>query len=76
MYHFISYRFAKHESIRLTSANIIFGRQLRLPVDILVGRPEKRHHSPSNYHSCLEGDMVWFYNPEEINEDLQNWSNL
>lgn len=42
------------ESIGLTPANIVFGRQLRVPVDIWVGTPEDLSHSLDKYLLRLE----------------------
>ena len=35
----MSYRSAVHESTRQTSANLMFERELNLPIDLLYGRP-------------------------------------
>ena len=37
----LAYRSAIHESTGCTPAKVIFGRDLRLPVDLLLGRPEE-----------------------------------
>ena len=40
-YLMLAYRSAIHESTGCTPANVIFGRDLRLPVDLLLSRPEE-----------------------------------
>ena len=40
-YLMLAYRSAVHESTGCTPAKIVFGRDLRLPVDLLLGRPEE-----------------------------------
>ena len=40
-YLMLAYRSAIHESTGCTPAKVIFGRDLRLPVDLLLGRPEE-----------------------------------
>jgi hypothetical protein len=35
----LSYRASTHETIGLTPANMLFGRELRLPCDLLLGAP-------------------------------------
>ena len=37
----LAYRSAVHESTGKTPAQVVFGRELRLPVDLLTGQPEK-----------------------------------
>lgn len=38
----LAYRSAVHESTRCTPAKMTFGRDLRLPIDLVYGRPEER----------------------------------
>ena len=35
----MSYRSAVHETTKLTPAMLMFGRELRVPLDLLLGRP-------------------------------------
>lgn len=56
------------ESTELTPTNIIFGRQVRLPVDIRVGRRTDRLHSLDNYLLVLENQLE----KEEKKEKLRN----
>jgi transposase InsO family protein len=45
----MAYRSATHESTGFTPASMLFGRELRLPCDLLFGRPEETQRSPSQY---------------------------
>ena len=37
----MSYRSAVHETTKFTPAMLMFGRELRVPLDLLIGRPQK-----------------------------------
>ncbi|GBN68757.1 hypothetical protein AVEN_221205-1 [Araneus ventricosus] len=50
----LAYRRAEHEVIRLTPAEMLFGRTLRMPCDILFGRPSETPSSPNEYMKNLE----------------------
>ncbi|GBN88061.1 Retrovirus-related Pol polyprotein from transposon 297 [Araneus ventricosus] len=50
----MAYRSAEHEMTGLTPAKIIFGRTLRLPCDIIFGRPSETPSSPNEYMKNLE----------------------
>ena len=39
----MAYRTAVHETTGCTPASLMFGRDLKLPIDILYGRPETEH---------------------------------
>ena len=41
----MSYRSAVHETTRLTSAMLMFRRELRVPLDLLIGRPREESES-------------------------------
>ncbi|GBN14381.1 Transposon Ty3-I Gag-Pol polyprotein [Araneus ventricosus] len=45
----LAYRSAEHEVAGLTPAEMLFGRTLRLPCDILFGRPSETPSSPIEY---------------------------
>ncbi|GBM73782.1 Transposon Ty3-I Gag-Pol polyprotein [Araneus ventricosus] len=45
----LAYRSAEHEMTGLTPAEMLFGRTLRLPCDILFGRPSETPSSPNEY---------------------------
>lgn len=42
----MAYRSAVHESTRCTPAKLVFGRELRLPVDLVYGRPPEEQQRP------------------------------
>ena len=46
-YLMLAYRSAVHESTGCTPAKVVFGRDLRLPVDLLFGRPVERVLGPA-----------------------------
>ncbi|GBM87176.1 hypothetical protein AVEN_78691-1 [Araneus ventricosus] len=74
----LAYRSADHEATGCTPADMLFGRTLRLPCDILFGRPSDTPSSPNEYLNNLEeGDQVWMYNPKRrrgLSPKLQqNW---
>ncbi|KAF8789953.1 Gypsy retrotransposon integrase-like protein 1 [Argiope bruennichi] len=48
---------AEHEATRLTPAEMLFGRTLRLPCDILFGRPNETPSSPNEYMKNLEARL-------------------
>ncbi|GBN01476.1 hypothetical protein AVEN_209205-1, partial [Araneus ventricosus] len=50
----LAYRSAEHEVTGLTPAEMLFGRTLRLPCDILFGRPSEMPSSPNEYMKNLE----------------------
>ncbi|GBM75960.1 Retrovirus-related Pol polyprotein from transposon 412 [Araneus ventricosus] len=51
------YRSAEHEVTGLTPAEMLFGRTLRLPCDILFGRPSETPSSPNEYMKNLEARL-------------------
>jgi len=54
----LSYRTSKHETTGLTPAEVYFGRDLRLPLDLLRGRPpdsqSKEFFSVERYNRNLQ----------------------
>ncbi|KAF8791617.1 Retrovirus-related Pol polyprotein like [Argiope bruennichi] len=53
----LGYRSTEHEATRLTPAEMLFGRTLRLPCDILFGRPNETPSSPNEYMKNLEARL-------------------
>lgn len=53
----LSYRTAVHESTKTTPAYVNFGRELRLPVDLLTGGPPNEPQSVQDYVSDLRERM-------------------
>ncbi|GBL87495.1 hypothetical protein AVEN_271880-1 [Araneus ventricosus] len=52
-----AYRSADHEATGCTPTDMLFGRTLRLPCDILFGRPSDTPSSPSIYLNNLEARL-------------------
>ncbi|KAF8770317.1 hypothetical protein HNY73_017862 [Argiope bruennichi] len=50
-------RSAEHKATRLTPAELLFGRTLRLPCDILFGRASETPSSPNEYMNNLEARL-------------------
>ncbi|GBM04786.1 Retrovirus-related Pol polyprotein from transposon 412 [Araneus ventricosus] len=50
----LAYRNTEHEVTGLTPVEMLFGRMLRLPCDILFGRPSEMPSSPIEYMKNLE----------------------
>ncbi|GBN17966.1 Transcription initiation factor TFIID subunit 1 [Araneus ventricosus] len=53
----LAYRSAEHEVTGLTPAEMLFGRTLRLPCDILFGRPSETLSSLNEYMKNLEARL-------------------
>ncbi|GBM70035.1 Retrovirus-related Pol polyprotein from transposon 412 [Araneus ventricosus] len=53
----LAYRSAEHEVTGLTPAEMLFGRTLRFPCDILFGRPSETPSSPNEYMKNLEARL-------------------
>ncbi|GBM18796.1 Retrovirus-related Pol polyprotein from transposon 412 [Araneus ventricosus] len=53
----LAYRSADHEVTGFTPADMFFGRTLRLPCDILFGRPSDTPSSPNEYLNNLEARL-------------------
>ncbi|GBM53917.1 hypothetical protein AVEN_64840-1 [Araneus ventricosus] len=51
----LAYRSAKHEVTGLTPAEMLFGRTLRMPCDILFGRPSETSSSLNEYMKKFGG---------------------
>ncbi|GBL95443.1 Retrovirus-related Pol polyprotein from transposon 412 [Araneus ventricosus] len=53
----LAYRKAEHEVTGLTPAEMLLGRMLRLPYDIIFGRPSETPSSPNEYMQNLEARL-------------------
>ena len=73
---FMVYRTAKHDATKYTPAKVMFGRELRAPIDLAFGRPEPLLEATKfveklqeNHDTSVEpprfdtGDLVRYYNP-------------
>lgn len=61
-YLMLAYRSAVHESTGCTPAKVIFGRDLLLPVDLLLGRPEEEVlSSAADYTGDLCEELKWVH---------------
>jgi transposase InsO family protein len=49
----MAYRSAIHDTTKCTPAELMFGRNLKLPVDLLYWRPEQEHISATEYVAQL-----------------------
>ena len=45
----MAYRSAVHDTTKCTQADLMFGRNLRLPIDLLYGRPEDKYIADTEY---------------------------
>ena len=55
----LAYNSAVHDSTRCTPASLMLGRQLRLPIDLALGKPETRQSTcESDYAYELETQML------------------
>jgi len=65
----LAYRSAVHEAIKLSPSEMMFGRSLRLPCDLLFGRPSDTPSSPEQYVRDLESrlESVHQFARERIN---------
>ena len=52
----MAYRTSVHETTGQTPARLMLGRDLRLPVDLLIGRPELEH-TKSGFATKLQGQL-------------------
>ena len=50
-YLMLAYRSAVHESTGCTPAKVVFGRDLRLPIDLLIGRPVEEVLGPAVHYT-------------------------
>ena len=48
----MAYRSSGHDTTGMTPAKLVFGREIRLPGDLMFGSPETQSQEPQNY-SCL-----------------------
>jgi hypothetical protein len=49
----LAYRASTHETTGMMPANLVFGRELRLPCDLLFGAPPDKEQSTTDYASDL-----------------------
>ncbi|UYV63495.1 K02A2.6-like [Cordylochernes scorpioides] len=54
----MAYRSAEHESTGHSLARMLFGHELRMPCDVLLGRPEETFENTNEYISHLEERML------------------
>ncbi|UYV77866.1 K02A2.6-like [Cordylochernes scorpioides] len=54
----MAYRSAEHESTGYSPARMLFGHELRMPCDVLLGRPEETFENTNEYISHLEERML------------------
>jgi hypothetical protein len=49
----LAYRASTHETTGMTPANVVFGKELRLPCDLLFGAPPDKEQSTTDYAADL-----------------------
>ncbi|UYV84171.1 hypothetical protein LAZ67_X001417 [Cordylochernes scorpioides] len=54
----MAYRSAEHESTGYNPARMLFGHELRMPCDVLLGRPEETFKNTNEYISHLKERML------------------
>ena len=53
----MAYRSSVHDTTGMTPAKLVFGREIRLPGDLMFGSPESQSQEPKNYSSQLENQL-------------------
>ena len=53
----MAYRSSVHDTTGMTPAKLVFGREIRLPGDLMFGSPETQSQEPKNYSSQLENQL-------------------
>ena len=53
----MAYRSSVHDTNGMTPAKLVFGREIRLPGDLMFGSPETQSQEPKNYSSQLENQL-------------------
>ena len=53
----MAYRSSVHGTSGMTTAKLVFGREIRLPGDLMFGSPETQCQEPQNYSSQLENQL-------------------
>jgi len=66
----LAYRSATHETTGFTPSQILFGRDLRLPCDLLFGRPPDAPSSPVQYVADLQARL------EEVHQFARERMNI
>jgi hypothetical protein len=49
----LAYRASTHDTTGLTPASLVFGRELRLPCDLLIGMPPDKENPTTDYVAGL-----------------------
>ncbi|GFX83960.1 retrovirus-related Pol polyprotein from transposon 412 [Trichonephila clavipes] len=66
----LAYRSAVHETTGYSPSQMLFGRDLRLPCDLLFGRPPDTPSSPEEYVQNLQARF------EDVHNLAREWINL
>jgi hypothetical protein len=58
----LAYRASTHDTTGLTAASLVFGRELRLPFDLLFGVPPDKERPTTDYTAELEDQLYNIHN--------------
>jgi hypothetical protein len=74
----LAYRAATHETTDVTPASMVFGRELRLPCELMFGSPPDREQSTTNYATNLVERLhdIYRYVRQHLNVASDNESAL
>ena len=70
----LAYRTAKHSSTQFTPAQLMFGRQLRLPIDLVYGSPPTEFVSPAEYVTQLSKSLHHSFDTARRNDNAAHHS--
>lgn len=66
----LAYRSSVHEATGYTPYHLLFGREVKLPVDVMFGVPETRSMSASGYDAQLASDLEDAFQEVRVNQGI------